>query len=180
MWTAGSCKYPPNQDVSIPHRYVPASSSVRFSKVTMKVRFAGWSLMDTRPFLTSLLDCLVSTVFQKHGFLHQYLKCVLNCSSYEHCTIRELPKVPVMEVGPLIEEQPGKHSRVRAPHQMGLGQGCPGSHPQICPISHWPPPVSQNLAFLYFSVTPKIFITAAPSSRPQPPFWLLMITKSYP
>ena len=127
MWTAGSSKYPPNHDVSIPHRYIPASSSVRFSKVTVKVRLAGWSLMDTWPFLTSLFDLLVSTVFQKHGLLHQYLECSLNCSSYEHCTLRDPPTVPVTEVGPLIEEQPGKHSQVWAPHQMGLGQWAFGS-----------------------------------------------------
>ncbi|VCW70076.1 unnamed protein product, partial [Gulo gulo] len=70
-WKVRSNKYPGFPDVSIPHQYVPASSSVRFSKVTVKVRFAGWSLMDTRSFLTSMSASLVTTISPKHGVLHQ-------------------------------------------------------------------------------------------------------------
>ena len=68
----------------IPHQYVPASSSLRFSKVTVKVRLAGWSLMDTRPLLTSLSDSVVSTILHDntHGGLHQYLVLFMNSSWY--------------------------------------------------------------------------------------------------
>ena len=98
--------------VSIPHQYVPASLSVRFSKVTVKVRSARWSLMDTWPFLTSLSAALVSTIFHTHRFLHQYLAFSLNLSSYRHCTLRDPPTVPAAELGPLRDEQPGRHSQV--------------------------------------------------------------------
>ena len=69
---------------SIPHQYVPASSSLRLSKVTVKVRFAGWSLMDMRSFLTSFSDSVVFTNFHSntHGGLHQYLELFMNTSLY--------------------------------------------------------------------------------------------------
>ena len=98
----------------IPHQYVPASSSLRFSKVTVKVRLAGWSLMDTWPCVTSVFDSVVATIFgdNKHEFLHQYLLLFLNFSWYRHSTLRDLPTMPVTLRGPLRDKQPGKHNRV--------------------------------------------------------------------
>ena len=102
-------------DTSIPHRYVPASSSLRLSKVTVKVRFAGWSLMDTWPCVTSVFDSVVATIFgdNKHEFLHQYLLLFLNFSWYRHSTLRDPPTMPLTLWGPLRDKQPGKHNRVQ-------------------------------------------------------------------
>ena len=120
--------------ISIPHPYVPASSSLRLSKVTVKVRFAGQSLMDTRSLLTSLADPPVSTVFHKQGNLHQNFLFCLNSSWYRHSTLRDPPTMPVTLLGPLRDKQPGKHNRVQL-HQMGLGQDALEVSPKSSPIS---------------------------------------------
>ena len=135
-WKVGSRKIPSNHDVSIPHRYVPASSFLRLSKVTVKVRFAGWSLMDTRPRVTSVFDSVVSTIFRdnKHECLHQYLLLFLNFSWYRHFTLRDPPTMPVTLLGPLRDKQPGIHNRVQL-HQVGLGQDTLRVTPKSSPIS---------------------------------------------
>ena len=99
-------------NTSIPHQYVPASSSLRLSKVTVKVRLAGWSLMDTQPPLTSLADSLVSTVFHKHRDVHQNLLSSMNSSWYRHSMFRDPPMMPVTLLGPLSKKQPGKHNQL--------------------------------------------------------------------
>lgn len=52
--------------------------------VTVKVRSAGWSLMDTRLLRPALSDPVVSTIFHgdKHEFLHQYLLFFAKFSAY--------------------------------------------------------------------------------------------------
>ena len=92
----------------------------------MKVRLAGWSLMDTRPLLTFLSDSLVSTIFHgdTHGCLHQYLMLSTNASWYRHSTLRDPPTMPVTLWGPLRDKQPGKHKHQI--HQVSLGLGSPG------------------------------------------------------
>ena len=120
----------------IPHSYVPASSSLRLFKVTVKVRFAGWSLMDTRPLVTSLCDSVVSTIFgdNKQKGLHQYLLLLMNFFWYRHSTLRDLPTMPVTLLGPLRDKQPGRHNRVQL-HQVGLVQDTLGVTPKSSPIS---------------------------------------------
>lgn len=92
--------------------------------------------MDTRSFLTSLSDSVVSTIFHNntHGGLHQYLELFMNSFLYRHSTLRDPPTMPVTLRGPLREKQPGKHNRVRL-HQVGLGQDTLGVTPKSCPIS---------------------------------------------
>ena len=130
----------------IPHRYGPASSSLRFSKVTVKVRFAGWSLMDMRSLVTSLSDFVVSAIFHNntHGGLHQYLELFMNSSRYRHSTLRDPPTMPLTLRGPLREKQPGKHKRVQL-HQVGLGQDTLGVTPKSSPISFELPRISLNI-----------------------------------
>ena len=110
----------------IPQQYVPASSSVSLSKVTVKVRLAGSSLMDTRPLLTSLADSVVSTMCfheRKHGDLSQYFLSSMYSSSYRHCTLRDPPSMPVTVEGPLRDKQPGRHSESSSsPGGSGSGE----------------------------------------------------------
>ena len=158
---------------SIPHWYFPASSSLRLSKVTVKVRFSGRSLMDVRPLLTSLTDSVVSIIFHNntHGNLHQYLELLMNSFRYRHSTLSDPPTVPVTLLGPLRDKQPGKHNRVQL-HQVGLGQGQPGGHPQKFPhLTLAAPHQPENTLRVcpFHSVTPKT--TAALSSRPQLSFF---------
>lgn len=99
--------------MEIPHLYFPASFAERFFKVTVKVRLPGWSRMDTRPLLTSLLEALSVTVSEnsgKHGCLHQYLLKASYSFLYRHGTLRDPPTVPVTLLGPLRDKEPGKHN----------------------------------------------------------------------
>lgn len=152
-WTVGSSE----NGTVIPHTYVPAWSSLRLSKVTVKVRFAGWSLMDTWPRITSLSGSLVSTVFHgnKHGALHQYLLLSLYFSAYRHSTLKDPPTTPVTLLGPLRDKQPGKHNRVWLFTRWAWVRGTLGSPPSVPPshASHLP---SARESFPVHAVTPKI------------------------
>ena len=77
--------------------------------------------MDTWPLLTSLSDSLVSTIFHKHGGVHQNLLSSLNPSWYQHSTLRDPPMMPVTLLGPLRDKQPGKHSQLLIGGGPGLG-----------------------------------------------------------
>lgn len=66
--------------------------------------------MDTRPFLTSLADPPVSTVFHKQGALHQNLLFCWNSSWYRHATLSDPPTMPVTLLGQLRDKQPGTWS----------------------------------------------------------------------